>query len=201
MELDDLKSTWQNQGSAATESNLTTLIIDQMTQKKYYSKIKKITIPEIIGSSICVIAAGFIALNFNKLDTHIFQAVGAASIIILLTLSVLSVLSLQRLNMKKDFNKPYAETLKIFATQKLAFYKLQKINIILCYLLLVTIIVLLPKLFGDKDITEYKYFWLFAFGTGYIFLLFVSKFATNYYRRTLQQTEELIKLCIGDANN
>ena len=193
MKLDDLKSTWQNESNAASQNNLTTLIIDKMTQEKYHSKIKKITLPEIIGSIICVIAAGFIALNFNKFDTIVLQTIGLASIIILLIISVLSVLSLQRLNFKKDLNKPYSETLKIFAAQKLAFYKLQKINIILCYLLMVTIIVLLPKLFGNKDITEYKYFWLSTFTTGYIVLFFLSKFVSNFYRKTLQQSEELLR--------
>ena len=193
MELDDLKITWQNEGNISSQNNLTTLIIDKMTKEKYNSKIKKITFPEIIGSIICVIAAGFIALNFYKLESITLQAVGVASIIILLIISTVGVLSLQQLNIKKDLNKPYVETLKIFAKQKLAFYKLQKINIILCYLLMVTIIILLPKLFGNKDITEYKYFWLYAFSTGYIFLLLLSKFVSKFYKKTLQQTEELLK--------
>ena len=193
MELDDLKTTWQNKSNTAIQNNLTTLIIDKMTQEKYHSKIKKITLPEIIGSSICVIAAGFIALNFHKLDTIVLQGTGVASIIILLIISLLGALSLKTLSLKKDINKPYAETLKIFATQKLTFYKLQKINIILCYFLMVTIIILLPKLFGNKDITEYKYFWLSTFSTGYIFLFFLSKFVSKFYKKTLQQTEELLK--------
>lgn len=192
MELDDLKSTWQNESNDATQNYLTTSIIDKMTKEKYHSKIKKITLPEIIGSIVCIIAAGIMVLNFKKLDTVVLQAVGVASIIILLVISGLSVLSLQRLNMKKDLNKPYAETLKIFAIQKLAFYKLQKINIFLCYLLMVTIIILLPKLFGNKDITEYKYFWLSTFTTGYIILFFLSKFVSKYYEKTLQQSEELL---------
>ena len=194
MELDDLKSTWQNESNDATQNYLTTSIIDKMTKEKYHSKIKKITLPEIIGSIVCIIAAGIMVLNFKKLDTVVLQAVGVASIIILLVISGLSVLSLQRLNMKKNLNKPYAETLKIFATQKLAFYKLQKINIFLCYLLMVTIIILLPKLFGNKDITEYKYFWFSTFSTGYIFLFFLSKFVSKFYKKTLQQSEELLKV-------
>lgn len=193
MELNDLKTTWQNESNSALQNNLTFLIIDKMTQEKYHSKIKKITLPEIIGSVICIIAAGFITLNFTKLETITLQAVGVASIIILLIISTIGVLSLQQLNIKKDLNKPYAETLKIFAKQKLAFYKLQKINIILCYLLIVTIIILLPKLFGNKDITEYNNFWVYAFSTGYIFLLLLSKFVSKYYKKTLQQTEELLK--------
>lgn len=192
MELDDLKNTWQNKSDADSQNNLTTLIIDKMSKEKYHSKINKIAYPEIIGSCICIIAASFLALNFNKLDTIVLQAVGVAFIIILLVISILSILSLQRLPIKKDVNKPYAETLKTFATQKLAFYKLQKINMILCHLLMVTIIILLPKLFGDKDITQYKYFWLFAFSTGYSFLLFYSKFIVKFYKKTLQKTEELL---------
>ena len=192
MELDDLKSTWQNESNDATQNYLTTSIIDKMTKEKYHSKIKKISFPEIIGSIVCIIAAGIMVLNFKKLDTVVLQAVGVASIIILLVISGLSVLSLQRLNMKKDLTKPYAETLKTFITQKLAFYKLQKINIFLCYLLMVTIIILLPKLFGNKDITEYKYFWLSTFTTGYIILFFLSKFVSKYYEKTLQQSEELL---------
>ena len=192
MELDDLKSTWQNESNDATQNYLTTSIIDKMTKEKYHSKIKKISFPEIIGSIVCIIAAGIMVLNFKKLDTVVLRAVGVASIIILLVISGLSVLSLQRLNMKKDLTKPYAETLKTFITQKLAFYKLQKINIFLCYLLMVTIIILLPKLFGNKDITEYKYFWLSTFTTGYIILFFLSKFVSKYYEKTLQQSEELL---------
>ena len=158
MELDDLKTTWQNESNSALQNNLTTLIINKMTQDKYQSKIKKITLPEIIGSSICVIAAGFIALNFNKLDAVILQAVGVASIIILLIISTIGILSLQQLNMKKDLIKPYAETLKIFATQKLAFYKLQKINIILCYLLMVIIIVIYQNYLAIKTLLNTNIF-------------------------------------------
>ena len=32
MELDDLKITWQNEGNISSQNNLTTLIIDKMTQ-------------------------------------------------------------------------------------------------------------------------------------------------------------------------
>ena len=40
MEQDDLKTTWQNESNSALQKNLTTLIIDKMTQEKYQSKNK-----------------------------------------------------------------------------------------------------------------------------------------------------------------
>lgn len=193
MELDDLKNTWDNQRNKVQQQNLTSKIIDQMMQKKYNSKINKIAYPEIIGSLICLIATIFIGLNFYKLDTAFLQGVGIISILVLLILSTISLLSLRRLKMTRDFNKPYGETLKIFAIQKLEFYKLQKINMTLSYLLLVTIIILLSKFFSGRDITGSKYFWIFSFSFGYLFLLFFSKFVTKFYKNTLKKTEELLQ--------
>lgn len=193
MELDDLKKTWDNQNDKAKKQILTSKIIDRMTQTKYNSKINKIAYPEILGSIICLIAIIFIGFNFHKLDTTFLQGVGVISILILLTLSVVSFLSLRQLKMTNDFNKPYAETLKIFATQKIEFYKLQKINLTLSYLLLVTVIILISKFFSGRDITDSKYFWTFSFTFGYIFLLFFSKFVVKFYKNTLRKTEELLQ--------
>jgi uncharacterized membrane protein required for colicin V production len=70
---------------------------------------------------------------------------------------------------------------------------LQKLNVTLSYLLLISIIVLMSKLMGGKDLSDNKYFWLFSFTIGYIFLLFFSKWVEKNYRKTLQQAEELLK--------
>ncbi len=193
MELDDLKSTWNSQSNSTAEQDLTFKIIDQMAHKKYKSKIKKITYPEYIGSFICLAAAVFIGINFNKLNTVFLQGVGVVTIVLLLLLSIISFLSLRKLTVEENVNKPYAEALKAFATQKLKFYKLQKINILLSYLLLVTTIILLSKFFNGKDLTSNKNFWIFSFTIGYILLLFFSKVVLKFYKNTLRQAEELLQ--------
>jgi len=193
MELDDLKNTWNDANKLAEQQNLTSKSINQMTQKKYYSKIKKISYPEIIGIIICLFGAFFIGANFYKLDTEFLQGVGIMSILLLLTLSIISLLSLRQFKIKRTVNKPYTDTLKAFATQKLQFYKLQKINVTLSYLLLVTIIVLFSKFFNGNDITESKYFWVFSFSFGYIFLLFYSRWVSKFYKKTIRQTEDLLQ--------
>jgi hypothetical protein len=194
MELDDLKNTWEDLNNhAAKQQNLTFKMIDQMTQTKYNSKLKKIAYPEITGVIICLMGASFIGLNFYKLDNTFLQGVAIASILLLLTLSIISLLSLQQINMPADINKPYTETLRKFAVQKIQFHKLQKINITLSYLLLVTIIILFSKFFAGKDITDSKYFWIFSFSAGYIFLLFYSRWVLRHYNKTLRQMEELLQ--------
>ncbi len=193
MELNDLKNTWDAQNNNTEQQNLTSKLFDQMTEKKYKSKIDKIAYPEIIGSLICLITAVIIGINFNKLDTTFLQGVGVLSILLLLTLSIISFISLRQLTMVADLSKPYAEVLEAFAIQKLKFYKLQKINITLCYLLLVTITILLLKLFYGRDITDSKYFWILSFTIGYIFLLFFSTYVFKFYKKTLTQTKELLQ--------
>ena len=163
-----------------------------MTQTKYYSNLKKIAYPEITGIIICLIGASFIALNFYKLNTTFLQGAGIVAILLLLILSIISLLSLRPFR-PGDVNKPYAETLRKFTIQKIQFLKLQKINIILSYLLLVTIIISLSKFFGGKDIAYNKYFWILSFSFGYIFLLFYSKWVLRHYSKTLRQLEEVLK--------
>ena len=192
MELDDFKNSLNKERNAEAQ-HLTPKIIDQMIERKYYSKMKRIAYPEYIGVAICLLAATFIGLNFYKLDTPFLKGVGIVSIFTLLIISIISLVSLRTFNNIKDVNKPFVETLKTFATHKLRFYKLQKVNVVLSYLLLVTIIILISKFFNGIDVTSNKYFWIFSFTFGYIFLLFYSRWVMKSYKKTLMQTEELLK--------
>ncbi len=193
MELDDLKNTWEDiSGRVNKQQHLSPEIIEKITRAKYYPGFKKIAYPEITGVIICIAAAVFVILTFSRLDTHFLQGVGIVFIVLLLALSAISVLSLRQFSRKGDVNKTYAETLKDFAVQKIRFHKLQRINATLSYVLLVTTIVLLSKLFGNNDITNSKYFWIYSFSFGYIFLLCFTGWVNKYYKKTLQQTEALL---------
>lgn len=193
MELDDFKKDWQSASDQKQSPNiLTSKVIDQMTQNKYQSKIKKIKYPELTGAFICIIAICFIALNFGKLDTLILKIVGVAAILILIMIPSLSLLSLRQFS-SENFDKPHVEIIKQFAKSKLLFVKYQNINAFLNYVLLVTVIILLPKLFSGKDLTLSKSFWLTALPLGYIFLIFFSKWVKRLYGKSLTAAEELLK--------
>lgn len=194
MELDDLKHTWKETKSAVHQQrtlNLETL--EKITGQNYRSRIKKIMMPEIGGSIVCLAAAVFIGLHFANLDTDLLQATGVMSILLLFLLPIISTISTWNLSQAGNVNRPYAETLKMFAVQKIRFIKLQKFNVTLSYLLLVTIIVVLSKLFSGKDISAIKSYWLFSFTIGFIFLLFYSRWVGKFYKRSLQQAEDLLQ--------
>lgn len=193
MELDDLKNDWVSATNQVNKQNtLSPKIITDMTKNKYYSKIKRIKYPELIGGFVCILGLLFIVVNFNKLDTLFLQSIGVLAILILMIMPILSFLSLTKLNSPEKLDRPYVEIIKQFAIQKLQFLKYQKINAFLSYLLLVTIIIILPKFFYGKDITFYKTFWTFAFSIGYIFLIFFSRWVKKFYSNSLRQAEELL---------
>lgn len=194
MELDKLKGDWEKATDQIIKQPiLTSKLIDQMTQTKYQFAINKIKYPEVIGGIVCLVGLSFVGLNFNKLNTSFLQGVGVITILLLLILPVLSFLSLSQFSSAGSFDKPHVEMLKQFACQKLRFLKYQKVNAFLCYLLLVAVIILLPKLFYGKDISFSRSFWLFAFSFGYIFLLVSSRWVQKFYSHSLKQAEELLK--------
>ena len=148
MEIDDLKNDWEAMSTQTEkQNNLTPKIIKQMTQKKYSSMINKIKFPEYIGGLICLLGAGFIGFKFSELDTIYLQIIGIIAMSLLILMPTISLLSFSRFNLMNDVNKPYAETLRQFAIQKLRFQKFQQANAFFSYVLLVTIIILLPKFF------------------------------------------------------
>lgn len=194
MELDGLKNTWKNlTNQVEKQNNISPEFIDRITQTKYNTNMKKITYPEIIGAIICLTGACYIGMNFSKLDTAFFTGAGIVSIFLLLALPFLSILSLRHFYIKDDLNKTHTEILKNFAVQKIRFHKFQQVNITLSYLLLVTVIILLPKFFSGRNITAESNYWIFAFPTGYIFLLFFSKWVLKNYNTAFTKAEELLK--------
>jgi len=193
MELDELKHSWEGLSiEINNKEHLSRQKIECMIQNNYRSNMKKIVYPEIIGILICITAAGYIATTFSRLDTIYLKGAGILTIVLLLALSVISFISIRQFRSPLDINKKYSEALKDFAIKKMLFHKLQKINILLSYVLLVTSIVLLTKYVGNKDITGITTFWLFSFSFGYIFLLFFSRWVLKYYNKSLKQTEELL---------
>ena len=194
MELNDLKNSWESATNQTQKQNiLTSKMITQMTQNKFQSKIRKIKYPELAGAIICFLGVSFVIFNFNKLDTSFLRSIGVLTILLSIIMPALSYLSLTAFHSPDNFDRPHIDIIKNFANQKLRFLKYQKVNAFLSYLLLVSIIILLPKLFYSKDVTFNKSFWLFAFPIGYIFLIFFSKWVRKSYSDSLKQAGELLE--------
>ncbi|ANE52163.1 hypothetical protein [Flavisolibacter tropicus] len=193
MELDSIKQNWDAMSNQLKDQNLlNTQLIDQMTQAKFKSKLKRVTYPEMIGIVICLAGAVFIGVNFDKLATPFFKSVGALSILLILSISLISFKSIQQFAIIGDTNKTYKETLTDFMVNKLKFYKWQRVNFLLCHLLLVVTLILISAFFSTS-ITDSKYFWIISLPLAYIFLSFYSRWVLKNYNRILGQTEDILR--------
>ncbi len=194
MELEDFKSTWREVTiQLMGKQNFNPKMFDKVSKKKFRSGLLKIVLPEILGSTVCIASVFFIVFNFYKLDQIAFKIAGALSILIFLVLPVLSIISIQQLHKGVDIEKPYSDVVKQFAIRKIKFCRLQKLNLSLSYLLLVSVILTSARIFGRNETTDSKYFFIFAFSFGYIFFLVFSKWVSRSYNKTIRQTENLLR--------
>lgn len=193
MELDDFKNTWDKMGSQVKEKqNLNLKMFDKMDRTKFHLRLKKILLPELLGSIVCTGFAIFIAFNFDKLNSVSFKIAGAVAMLLFILLPAISLVSVQQLYKSADISKSYADTLKGFAVQKIRFCKLQKLNFTLSYLLLATVIIISTRIFGRNTATDNGYFFIVAFGFGYIVLLSLSKWVFKKYNKAIRKAEDLL---------
>ncbi len=198
MELDDFRYTWNELNMhVEVKQNLNLKMFNQMNKTKFYLSLKKILLPELMGSIVCFGFAILILLKFDNLNTLSFKIAGVISILLLIILPAISLLSIKQLYKSADINKSYADTLKDFAIQKINFCKLQKLNFTLSHLLLVAVILVSTRLFGSNKITDNGYIFLISFGFGYIVLLFFSKWVFKKYNKIIGNAEDLLNELAG----
>ncbi len=193
MELEDLKNDWEQLQKYPQKSTVTGDVLDKITKKKVQNRILRIVIPELTGSIVCLGGSLFIGLNFYRLTAHLFEVAGALSILFLLLVPLVSWLSIEQLYKTGNIDKPYAETIKDFAAQKIRFCRFQKFNIILVHLLLVSLIITSARVFGTNAITESKHYYPMALTLGYAFLSLFSAVVRKKYNKTIQQADKLIR--------
>jgi len=194
MELDELKNIWQEASSQSNKkSSLNNQNIEKMIQTRFRSRVSKVIYHEALGTVFALGAVLYMALNFGKLTTPFFQGIGIVTMLLLIVLPAISLILLSRLNSVGNLSRPYAETLKTFAMQKLQFIRFQQWSVVAAYVLIVFVILLMPKFTGGRSLNDNKYFWAMAIAIGYVFIYGFSRFVLKYYSKTLQQAEELLR--------
>ena len=194
MELDDFKNTWDDLSTSVTiNENFKPQKLDKMNKTTFQKIRRNIILPETIGSIACITFAICIGVMFENLATTTYKIIGIATILVLVLLSVIGLMSILPLYKITNLNKPYADTLKDFAKKKINFCKLQTLNFRLSFLLLVLTILLSSRMFGQNEITNSKYFFIFAFIFGFSFFLVFTKWVAKNYKKSIRTTEDLLK--------
>ena len=193
MELDELKSSWETLSrKMEKQQQLNAKLIEQMTNQNYKHRLNNIARPEFIGSIICFIFAIALVYNFNTLNTLLLQICGGFSILFLILLPLLSLRSIRGLQTINMTLSTYKNTLKEFAIQKIRFQKIQKLNVFLSFIFIISFAPVSVKLIAGKDISQNIALWLTVLPANVIVLFFVSRWVLKHYNNTLKKAEELL---------
>lgn len=192
MELEEMKNLWEGMSKKVEKQELLTKnLLEKVTEQKYHSKLNKIRYSEMIGTIICYLGAVYLIMNFVKIDPLAEKIFAIIAIGLLLTLPVISLRSLNRMQNLPISSKTYLDALNDFGKQKMRFQKFQKLNVSLGLFLLIVAIPVLSAIKG-VDLSETEHFWTLTFPISIIAFLGFAFWVFRSYKKSLEATEKLL---------
>lgn len=193
MDLEEMKNTW---GEMSTEidkqKKLTDKLIIMMTKEKYNKTLRRISIPETIGTVICYITVLLVLFNFEKLDTWYLQLSGVISLAILIVLPILSLRSIKTMNRIDISKNNIKQTLTDFNKGKQQFKNIQKLGFYMSFIILIVSLPVAGKLMGNKDLFLEDKIWMWYIPFGIIGLYLFAKWVFKYYMNSTSKAEKIL---------
>jgi cbb3-type cytochrome oxidase subunit 3 len=193
MELEEMQKIWSDlSGALEKQKVLTHKIIMEMTERKYRGKFMGFLKYEGFGAVICLVAAALLLVNFYRLDTWYFMAMGIAALLFLTGLPWVVLRSVNRIKSIDILNRSHREVLADFARAKQHLLKMQRTGIYLSFVFAAISLPLAGKLINNRDIfREMSSFWYLP--VMFIFLLVCSRWVYRKYQKATSAAEELLR--------
>ena len=194
MELDEMKLLWEEMSQDLdNQKKLTDKIIIEMTNERYLNKMRSISGPETIGGIVCFGMALFLLFNFGKLDTWYLILSGVFTLGFLTLLpffSLRSIYIMRHINMADGNMK---ETLLDFSKARNQFLLIQRLGVILSFVLVITSLPVASKILNGTDIFTKPAVLSWYIPAGFIFLFFFGRWGYNCYVNITNSAENLLK--------
>ena len=196
MEIEQMKELWgQLSQKVEQQEQLTDQLILDMTQERYTNRFDKILTYESIGAVICFIAALFLMLDFDKLDTWYLKASGIFILLFLISLPILVLRSLIKIKSLDISQTDFRQTIVGYERAKNELLVLQRFGIYLSFVLALLVLPVSLKIFKNQDFFKTSHdasLWI-AIGVFFIFLIFFAKWGYGCYQRITNSAEDLLK--------
>jgi hypothetical protein len=193
MELEEMKKLWVDMSAEREKQKiLTDQMVQYMTKSNYQSKLKKIWVPEIVGTIVSIAAALLILMNMQQFNTWYLRGCGIISVFILVILPFLSIRSVHLLQSVNISGINYKETLHAYAKRKKGFVYVQKLAFILGALLMVVILPVMGKLIGGKDLFTESWLWI-GYSILFVFFSFYARYVFRQYMKSVSEAEVILK--------
>jgi hypothetical protein len=192
MELEEMKASWEALSKKVEkQEQLTTQIIENMTQQNFKSKLNNITKWELSGTVICFASAGYVIFNFAKLSQVYLQVFALIGIAILAVLPVISLWLLKGMGNLNVSSKTYSETISAYAHRKIRFQRFQKLSVLFTVVLMITGMPVIMAIRGI-DIGKMPHYWSITFPVMLVFLFAFAWRVLRYYDSNLEKAEHIL---------
>ena len=153
MELTEMKVLWDQMTEKMEQKELLNEeLILEMTQHRYQKKFDRIFLWEGMGSAVCFAMALFILLRIGQLDTWYLLLCGIVATSILIALPVSTLYTLKRLRNVDVDTSSVTDTLLTYHQRRNSFLWMQRLGILLSFLLSLVILPVSAKLMSQKDL-------------------------------------------------
>ena len=194
MELDEMKMLWEEMSEdLEKQKNLTDKIIIEMTNERFKNKMRSISGPETMGAVVCFAMALFLIINFGKLDTWYLLLSGVFTLSFLTLLPFFSLRAIYKMRHINLAGSNVKETLLSFSKARSQFLMIQKLGVILSFVLVITSLPVASKILDDTDIFTKPEVLSWYIPAGFIFLFFFGRWGYNCYVGITNSAEKLIQ--------
>lgn len=194
MELEEMKSIWgELSGKVESQEKIKKEELMKMTRKKYQNSLGKIYFPEILGSIISFLYAGYFITQFDRLQLPINQVFAVFNTIIMIVLPAISLITLFHMNSLDIIGESPMNVLQKFKRNKVFYRNFQKVTLVLSGLFAITVLPPLAELLGKADMVSNTKFWIVYVPIGLICVYIFGSWAFRKYDRALEKAQELLE--------
>ena len=196
MQLEEMKNLWDEMSlKIDSQQKLTNKLIMEMTQQKFRNRFNTLSLYETSGTVICFLAATFILLNLDKMDTWYLMLCGILSLLILIILPILSLralFGLKKLNLSKN---NYKETLLEFSKRKKNMMLIQQFSVGISIVLMWMVAPVFSMIVNGKDffMQEHSTGLLLFYAASTIGVIFFARWGYGCYKRITASAEKDLK--------
>jgi len=196
MDLEEIKAIWSDMSDQLEQQKkLTNEIIIKMTQERYSNKFQKITIFESMGAVVCFIAAFYIIINFDKLDSWYLVVCGVITLVFMLVLPILVLRSLHQIRNLNITESSYRDTVVNYERIRRNLLMQQQFGIYGSFVIFFTTLAIFSRISSGEDIfQDYQDTGVYIFGAIVCVLLyFFARWGYGCYKSITSSAESIIK--------
>lgn len=192
MELEEMKNVWNNMEE---RKNIIPVQISRTSQLEYNKKTNIFKTGEVIGLVIAYTFAGFILYKFNTLDDWYLRLCGGFLVIYLLIMPIYTLTATWKMKHIDLVQSNCRNVLEQIYTVKNNLKKAEKISFIANPFLFIAAILILTKLFTDKNlfILNIQFPIVFLIGVAFLGAVFFNVWAFKNRDKEFKSVKELLE--------